>query len=273
MTQPRSMALSDRISAAIKSNPRLYRILLPCVNLVRRATSGAPTREIRRFRKHCLSLSKIVARPVFVKVGANDGVSGDPCSDILLSQATWKGLLIEPVPYCFERLKENFGDSQRFSLEQVAIGKTRGRATFYYVDSQAAGSVPGLPSYFNQLGSFDRSHILKHLGGSLEPFIVEREVEVCTLAEVLERNAIRDVHLLHVDVEGHDFEVLKTIDLADRGPLMIFIEHKHLSPSDRAQMVELLRTNGYSVRDCGDDYFALHEAAHRRLERGQPLHH
>ena len=128
--------------------------------LFRRASGLWYARELRRY---CSCLPQVVPEPAFVKVGANDGITGDPCSDILLSNKRWKGLLIEPVPYCFDRLRATFHDGQRFFLEQVAIGATAGEATFYYVDQKALESMPNLPSRFDQLGSFDKSHIVKHL--------------------------------------------------------------------------------------------------------------
>jgi FkbM family methyltransferase len=227
--------------------------------------------EMGRFRQYCLHLSSAVPEPVFVKIGANDGITGDPCSDILLANTNWRGLLIEPVPYCFDRLRTNFQDSRRFILEQVAIGAAPGQASFYYVDANANRSVPGLPLWFDQLGSFDRNHIVKHLNGGLEPFIRECKVEVCPLSDVLMRNRIRDVHLLHVDTEGHDYEVLRTVDFARHTPLSIFVEHRHLSRALRTEMLRLLRKHGYFVRDCGGDYFAVHEEANRRLENKRQL--
>ena len=41
------------------------------------------------------------------------------------------------------------------------------------------------------------------------------------------------MHLLHVDAEGHDYEVLKTLDFAKHAPLSIFVEHKHLSDAQK----------------------------------------
>jgi FkbM family methyltransferase len=256
-----------KVRAAIKSSPFLHGALLPWVNVFRRVTDALDRREINRFRRHCLDLCRLVPEAVFVKVGANDGVTGDPCSDILLAHTSWRGLLIEPVPYCFERLRSTFGDSTRFLLEQVAIGKTHGKAPFYFVDQEAIRSRPNLPFFYDQLGSFDRNHILKHLDATLEPFIIEHEIEVCTLPEVLRRNGIRDVHLLHIDTEGYDYEILKTLNLADHAPMMIFVEHKHLSSIHKAEMRQLLALHGYSVRDCGGDYFALNEEASRRMKR------
>lgn len=261
------LVLTRKVKAAIKPVPFLYKILQSSAALLRRARNSFHKRKLERFRHYCSYLPTIVPEPMFVKVGANDGVTGDPCSDILLAEKRWKGLLIEPVPYCFDRLKENFYDTQRFSLQQVAIGKPNEEATFYYVDSKAYENIPDLPYWFDQLGSFDKSHIIKHLNGILTPFILECEVKVRLLSDVLRENGIRDVHLLHIDTEGHDFEVLKTLDFTTHAPTAIFIEHKHLPKSQKTEMRHLLRTQGYSVHNCGSDYFALDKKANKRLQR------
>ena len=221
-----------------------------------------------RFRDYCHYLAAAVAEPFFVKVGANDGITGDPCStDILLAAANWKGLLIEPVPYCFDRLKANFPDRIRFRLEQVAIGASKTEESFFYVDANAAHSLPSLPSWFDQLGSFKKEHILKHLSGTLEPFIIECKVPVCRLSDVLARHGIHDLHLLHVDAEGHDYEVLKTLDFAIHSPFSIFVEHKHLIDAQRKELLSLLLEHGYSIVDCVTDYFAVNEKSNARLNR------
>lgn len=264
---------TQQLRAAIKSNPIAYNALLPCIKLLRRtkyellACSDRFRQDaaMKHLRQHCSHLPEFVTEPVFVKVGANDGITGDPCSDILLSDERWKGLLIEPVPYCFARLKGNFHDSNRFSLEQVAIGPSAGMKTFYYVDQGAAKAIPDLPCWFDQLGSFDKQHILKHLDGILAPFIAECTIEVATLTDVLIRNGIRDIHLLHIDTEGYDYEVLKSLDFNRYMPLAILIEHQHLPDDQKTEMFQFLRNHQYDVRNCGGDYFAINNAANKRL--------
>lgn len=263
---------AEKGKSGIKSVPFINGVFLPGWIIYRRVTRMLARRELDQFRRYCFNLPKLVSQPVFVKVGANDGITLDPCSDILFADTTWNGLLIEPVPHCFERLRNNFIDSKRFSLEQVAISSTPGRATFYYVDREAIKSIPGLGPWVDQLGSFDKNHIIKHfiscnLNGAIEPFIIECEVEVCTLSEVLKRNRIQDVHLLHIDTEGHDFEILKTVDFVNHAPLIIFVEHNHLSSVQKAEMRHFLRRHGYSVHNCGHDYFAVDKKAHMLLER------
>jgi FkbM family methyltransferase len=199
------------------------------------------------FRRYCTELSQVVSNPVFVKVGANDGVTGDPISDILMTDIRWKGLLIEPVPYCFARLKANFSDSARFTLEQAAVGHRALRSTFYYVGEEAREAISDLPAMFDQLGSFDRHHIVKHLDGVLEPFIMEIEVEVLPLSEILQRNHIQDCHLLLIDTEGYDYKVLRSLDFSVTSPVAIFIEHKHLAYSERKDLIRLLQAASLGV--------------------------
>lgn len=149
--------------------------------------------RLASFRMHLTRVSSSLSKAVFVKVGANDGITGDPCSDILLSCNSWTGLLIEPVPYCVDRLKENFSDQTRFSIEQAAISGAPGTVLFYHVDRDAIIHVPSLPVWYDQLGSFDRTHILKHLGSKIEPFIIESEIQTCTLSGAFQKNSINEI--------------------------------------------------------------------------------
>src|SRR5580704_6695904 len=57
----------------------------------------------------------------FIEVGANDGEFNDPLREYIV-KFQWRGVLIEPQPDVFERLKLNYaGQSDRLSFENVAI--------------------------------------------------------------------------------------------------------------------------------------------------------
>jgi hypothetical protein len=121
---------------------------------------------------------------------------------------------------------------RRFTLEPIAIGAAEAALRSTYVDARAKPRCPA-PFYYDQLGSFNRDHIVRHLGGALEPFIVEaRSSAAC---RVLARHAVKELHL-HVDVEGYDLEVLKTLDFAAHAPSSMYIEHKHSLGEGRAEM-------------------------------------
>ncbi len=220
--------------------------------------------QLERFLK---LLTRSLERPVFVKVGANDGVTGDPCGTLFLENANWTGLLIEPVPYCVDRLKSIYGDRDRFIIDQVAVGTAEGTVTFYYASEDAKRSLSGLPHWYDQLGSFNREHIVEHLDGKLEPYILTAEVQVESLDAILHRHGLTRIDFLHIDTEGHDLEVLKSVNLSSHAPLALFVEHKHLSLDDRLEMKALLTGNGYLVRNAGGDFFAVHREASKMMHR------
>jgi FkbM family methyltransferase len=212
--------------------------------------------NLKAFRKLVASYPTHRNNPVFVKVGANDGLTGDPCSDILVTDSRWKGLLIEPVPFLFSRLQENFADEERFKLDQVAVGP-KGEAHFYYIDSSAKSAHPELPDWYDQIGSFDKSHIPKHFGNKLDKYVRRISLKSEPLSEILDRHGIVDCDLLHIDTEGFDFKVISTLDFSAVKPGLIFIEHKHLPHNERMSLLKLLESQSYVVRDCGSDYFAV----------------
>ena len=193
----------------------------------------------------------------FLQVGSNDGVHNDPIFPISSSNDLWSGILIEPVPYLFERLKSNYINSTRFIFENVAIGKMAGKIPFYYVSERAQHDRHDLPEWHDQLGSFDKNHILKHMDAQLEPFIEAMDVVVCTLADVLARHGWQTIDLLHIDAEGHDWEILSATDLFALSPKMVIIEHSHLSAENRCRARQKLVDAGYNVRQIGGDFCAI----------------
>ena len=211
-------------------------------------------------------ISRTVERPVFVKVGANDGVTGDPCGEVFLKNPQWTGILIEPVPHCVNQLRSIYGDRSRFMIEPVAVGSVRGTAKFYYVSEEAKRVLPNLPSWYDQLGSFNPRHIVNH-DLRLEPFIRVMDVTVEPLQEILQRHRVTDVAVLHIDTEGHDLHVLQSVDLSTYTPLAIWVEHKHLSQADRVEMRTLLESSDYDVWNAGEDFFAVHREAPQRMHR------
>ena len=101
-----------------------------------------------------------------VQIGSNDGKTGDPLFPLLQKNKNWRALFVEPIPETFKKLKSNYPDTKRFRFENVAINEGQ-KMTFYSVDPAAKKSLPDLPYWFDQLGSFSKEHILSHFDGAL----------------------------------------------------------------------------------------------------------
>ena len=161
---------------------------------------GITDAEVARF------LSDLSHQPEvrFVQIGSSDGKTGDPVYELVSKNKHWKGVLVEPVDFLHRKLKENYSNRRDRVFENVLISKHSGEAQFYYLDDQAAKEFPDLPFWHDQLGSFSQRHIIAHLGERVRPFIRKEKIETITLPELLQRNEITALDLLHIDAEGHD---------------------------------------------------------------------
>lgn len=192
----------------------------------------------------------------FVQVGSNDGRRFDPIFRSAVDNPLWSGILIEPVDYAFEQLRENYRFQERFIFEKMAISDIEGFAKFYSVSEDASRVLPDIPEWFNQLGSFDRNHIVKHLEGRLEPFIEEIVVACMPLTAILEKHDVNHIDLLHIDAEGSDLMVLSQFDPAQYRPRMIIFEHWHMNPRDLENAKHRLGEAGYKMVECDLDIIA-----------------
>lgn len=196
-----------------------------------------------------------------VQIGANDGTAGDPLAEGF-RKTRWSGLLVEPVPHLYEKLVARYRDRPGMQLERAAISTREGEAPLYRLRS-----IPGqTPEWFNQLATLDREVLLKHRSSipEIDSLLIEERVPTVRLDTLLARRGISRIDLLVIDAEGHDFEILRTLDLTRFKPTLLMFEHQHLSEDDKQAAYALLKTAGYKFRETpeGD------AIAWRKLERG-----
>ncbi|MFL6520742.1 MAG: FkbM family methyltransferase [Chthoniobacterales bacterium] len=181
-----------------------------------------------------------------VQIGANDGTAGDPLLEGFRT-TRWSGLLVEPVPYLYETLVSRYRDRPGIQMECAAISTRDGEAPLYRLRS-----IPGrTPEWFNQLASLDREVLLKHRSSipEIDSLLVEEHVPTVRLDTLLTRHGISRIDLLVIDAEGHDFEILRTLDFTRFKPTLLMFEHQHLSDTDKQAAYTLLKTAGYDFRE------------------------
>jgi FkbM family methyltransferase len=247
------MDMKHAIKEYLKMFPVLYNIVRKGYRLLFPARSSEEIiqKEIRRILGKKPSI-------FFVQVGSNDGVQGDPLHNLIAKNERWMGIFIEPVEFLFERLKKNYQHADRFIFENKAVGTEKGKMKFYYVSEKAKANLgDSLPCWYDQLGSFDKDHILKCLGGRIEPFIIEQDIESVRIQEIFDRNGVKKIDLLHIDTEGFDYKVLSQINFSKYRPLVVLYEHMHLSADEKEKARSMLRVFGYACVEYGGDTLAI----------------
>jgi FkbM family methyltransferase len=203
----------------------------------------------------------------FVQVGSNDGEHNDPLAPFITRQR-WRGIMVEPVPYVFDRLKRNYQHRDDLVLVNAAVSNHDGFSDFHCL----AESRDSLPEWYDQLGSFTLHSNLDSWVEEIMPDIRERIISIkvpCTTFETLCRKYRVDrIDLVHIDAEGHDFEIIKGIDFDRHQPAVVLYEHKHLSRPDRYCCRQLLRDGGYLVLEFAQDTLCVARAAVTKPDSG-----
>lgn len=159
-----------------------------------------------------------------------------------------------------------------FVLAKKAISDKNVFREIFYLD-KALENIPGFKTWVHQLGTVDKNHILKHFPDSpetIEPYIVSEQIECVTLEKLFEEYKIEKIDLLHIDAEGHDYEILSKFDFEKWRTPVILLEHKHLGPEHRKQAGNLLIENRYKILQLKADWFCYREEL-RINERLQEL--
>lgn len=217
--------------------------------------------NLNREKKYYQLLEKLLPKKqiYFVQVGSNDGISNDPLRKKIVKY-DWKGILIEPSPIPFAKLKKIYDKNSNIEVLNIAITESGEKLNFYKVSDLLlnGGFSKKVPHWYDQLGSFVKENIEKHFHQDGIPlhYIEEISVETSTLNYLLNKRNISSLDVLHVDAEGYDIEVLKSIDLKKIPTKLIIFEHMHIEGNKKKNFISYLKKLGYKIFIFHDDIIA-----------------
>jgi FkbM family methyltransferase len=215
-----------------------------------------------RFAGHQLLDAFAAAYPeaFFIEIGSNDGQRDSYLRPHILA-SRWRGVMVEPVPYLFERLQHNYAGVGRVALENVAIADRDAELPFFHLAEADAGEP--LPDWYSEIGSFSREFVLGHRDEipDIEQRLVETSVPCLTFESLCRKHGVEALDLVLIDAEGHDAEIVDGIDLAARHPRLLVFEHYHLPETRRAECVQRLGEAGYETLAEGFNTWCLDPGA------------
>jgi FkbM family methyltransferase len=183
---------------------------------------------------------------IFLEVGANDGVSGDPLREYILKYK-WQGVMVEPQPDVFARLKANYaGEHEGIAFENVAISSDPNPLKMYRLPISSRDSTLGTST----VASGDPKVAAKQL--HMKTADLEKiHVPTARLNDLMQKHGLEELGILQLDTEGFDWDALQTLDLTRTRPWLIRFEHGHLSPHAIGAMTKHLNAHDYDVNFGG----------------------
>ena len=191
-----------------------------------------------------------------VVIGAHFGVW---LKDQINSIENEQILLVEPVPYNYNRLKEDFKNNKNIHICTNAVFSENKIRKFYYVNEN---SITKLGKHWaSGIGSFNKNHILDHKTKRFkieDHDIVEIEIEFITFDSLINKYSIKSIDKLQIDVEGAEYEILKSIDFKNIEIKSIQFESKHFDGTFKegpklAEIKQKLKSEGYSLNQIDNE--------------------
>jgi len=147
----------------------------------------------------------------------------------------WHGINIDLNPLTIELF--NFARSKDININ-AAISDNEENKTLYFVDELNTQNTLEA----NHLSFLKKHHNLK------EEEISEQEVKTKKLDKILDSYKFNDIDFMNIDVEGHELNILNSIDFLKYNIKFICIEM--IDHNDQAKIVnkklnEILERNGY----------------------------
>lgn len=164
-------------------------------------------------------------KKTIIQIGSHVGnTHNDPIFSIVDNNTNL--ILVEPVPFLFEQLKNNY--NKKFENNQNIIFINKAVSNFI---GEIEMSIPSekndfskLPFWASQLASVNHDHALGHISNLL---VEKINVETTTINEIVKEYNIKQIDLLHTDTEGHDYIILMNYNFEIK-PKQIMFEHKHM---------------------------------------------
>jgi len=195
-----------------------------------------------------------------IQVGANDGKFNDPIYDIVKqNKFSTNIILVEPQSEIMPMLKANYSYHPSVEIYNKAIGKDQSSIELYriqeeYWDQINPDYAKDWPDYRAATGltTSNKSQLLDYISKHVSPelrqeSLIERyDVDIVQPQTILRYSDImKEVHLLQVDSEGMDDEIVYSFIDDEIMPNIINIERTHLTEDERKQYNSKLSHYGY----------------------------
>ena len=177
-----------------------------------------------------------------VDVGANYGQFSLLCSKIWPQAQI---IAFEPIPKCFNKMKQIFTSKSNIIIHNVALGNYNGESSFHISKSIDSSSLLEITELQNSI--FRKTYEKK-----------QTIVKVTTLKDALEGVELPSGSILKIDVQGGEFEVLEgavnTLQTFD----YIFVElsffELYLEQKLAGSTIVFLSSQGFKLIQMGNVY-------------------
>jgi FkbM family methyltransferase len=188
----------------------------------------------------------------FVQVGAMDGVAFDPIHS-LVRELGWHGILLEPMPDMFAKLKNNYNDCANLTFVNAAITDFDGHIEMTRIDPSAVernllpSTALGISTLMPERGALGSRNTSPKFEQTIAHHTQRLDVPCYALKTLLCQYDVKQIDLLVIDTEGADWMVARQLPLERYSPRVVYLEYNHLTAYEQVACAEHFRNQGYKI--------------------------
>ena len=179
-----------------------------------------------------------------IQIGANNGK--DEVFDFI-NQNRFNielAILIEPIPFIINDLKDQYKELDNISIENIAINDDPNskHLTLYYIENS---------NY--EVSSFNKEHVIVHKPKDEINEIKFLDIPCMTFNNIMEKYSLINLDYLFIDTEGLDTYIINSIDFKKYNIKNISFESKHtdgpfITGENANQIINYLTQLGYTLK-------------------------
>ena len=201
----------------------------------------------------------------FIQIGANDGLRWDPVRRFITRDG-WSGILVEPLPQAFTLLKKNYAHIKHNNLVFVnaAISSNNENLHLWSFSESFLNKLSIEDRFFYlRKSSLNKKIVISHLKGldNIDEKIKCFNIKCISINSLVEKFwKHNEIDLIVIDAEGHDANIIRSINFQIICPKAILYESHNLG-DDKQRINGFLKDKGYNVYDLGGDSVAEYAVA------------
>ena len=194
------------------------------------------------------NIFKSLKNGTFMDIGAHDGKT---INNTLYFEENnnWTGVNVEPIKEVYEKLVQN---RKKCINLNCAVDIKNGTSEFI-LNKGYTEMISGLKDQFDPR-HFNRLNYENSIYGGKTEII---KVETKTIETICEEHNIKHINYLSIDVEGAEFNVIKSINFDKVFIDVIGFENNYNDVS--VPIIEYLKTKGYKIIHQCIDIFMIHQ--------------
>jgi FkbM family methyltransferase len=189
----------------------------------------------------------------FVDLGALDGLTHSNTL-MLENKYNWSGICVEANPYVFPKLSSN---RQCMCVNSLLDSEDNKIREFHCADELSFVENPNRAIPLEQLKILLKNNKMEYHSVFMKTRSISKVLEIY--------NAPYVIDYLSIDIEGMEYDILKTLSFDDYHINLITVEHNepHIGSSYRSKIRKLLEQNNFEFIKGNDD---IHNWGHSSIE-------